>query len=171
MLCALLVTAALPSAAQADEIFGGVHVHDVKTPLNLSGIESGADFSVGYRMGTIARVWRAQLQPYIFGAVNSAGDTSYGAIGMSAKFSLGNHFYLRPGVGIAVHNGSAGKFYRTDKVAFGSRVLAEPELGIGADVGKRVSVEASWVHMSHGTLFGGENPGMDNLGVRVNLAL
>ena len=168
MLCALLVTAALPTAAQADEIFGGVHVHDVKTPLDLSGIESGVDFSVGYRAAPIARVWKFKLQPYIFGAVNSAGNTSYAAAGISAKFPLGNRFYFRPGVGIAVHNGSAGKFYRTDKIAFGSRVLAEPEIALGADVNKHVSVEASWVHMSHGTLFGGENPGIDNLGMRVN---
>ena len=35
----------------------------------------------------------------------------------------------------------------------------------------RLSIEASWVHMSHAQLFGRENPGIDNLGVRLNLAL
>ena len=79
--------------------------------------------------------------------------------------------YVRPGLGIAIHNGSADKFFRTDKIAFGSRVLFEPELGVGAQVNRRLSVEASWVHMSHAQLFGGENPGIDNLGVRLNLAL
>jgi lipid A 3-O-deacylase len=38
-------------------------------------------------------------------------------------------------------------------------------------VNRRLSIEASWVHMSHGQLFGKENPGIDNLGVRLNLAL
>jgi hypothetical protein len=34
-----------------------------------------------------------------------------------------------------------------------------------------MSVEASWVHMSHATLFSRQNPGIDNLGVRLNLKL
>jgi hypothetical protein len=76
-----------------------------------------------------------------------------------------------PGLGVAIHNGSAGKFYRTDKIAFGSRVLFEPEIGIGKRIKDRLSVEASWVHMSHAQLRGRENPGIDNLGIRLNLAL
>jgi hypothetical protein len=84
---------------------------------------------------------------------------------------LGHQWYFRPGVGIAIHNGSAGKYFRTDKIAFGSRVLFEPEVGIGLQVSQRVSIEASWVHMSHGQLAGRENPGIDNLGVRLNLGL
>jgi hypothetical protein len=170
-MCAAMTAAAIPSGAQAGEIFGGVHVHDVKTPLDDSGLESGFDVSVGYRGGTIARVWRAALQPYVFGALNSAGNTNFAAAGISAKFSLGGNWYIRPGVGLAIHDGSAGKFFRTDKIAFGSRVLAEPEIGIGTKLNSRLSIEASWVHMSHGQLFGKENPGMDDLGVRLNLAL
>jgi hypothetical protein len=103
--------------------------------------------------------------------VNTAGNTNYAAVGVAAKFPLGRSWYVRPGVGIAIHTGSAGRFYRTDKIAFGSRVLFEPELGIGTQLGKRVSLEASWVHMSHGQLAGKENPGIDNLGLRLNLAL
>jgi hypothetical protein len=72
---------------------------------------------------------------------------------------------------LAVHTGSAGKFNREDRVAFGSRILFQPELGVGADVSERLSVEASLVHLSHGQFFGGQNPGIDNLGVRVNLKL
>ena len=168
IICATLLMALMPSAAQAGELFGGLHVHDVKTPLDKSGIEDGIDFSVGYRGG---KMFGTFLQPYVFGALNSAGATSYAAAGVSARFGLGHGWYIRPGVGLAIHNGSADKFYRTDKIAFGSRVLFEPEVGIGAQVNKRVSVEASWVHMSHAQLEGRENPGIDNLGVRVNLAL
>ena len=42
---------------------------------------------------------------------------------------------------------------------------------MGARVNDRLSLEASWVHMSHATLFSHENPGIDNLGVRLNLKL
>jgi lipid A 3-O-deacylase len=50
-------------------------------------------------------------------------------------------------------------------------VLFEPEIGIGTALSKRLSIEASWVHMSHAQLAGKENPGIDNLGMRLNLAL
>jgi lipid A 3-O-deacylase len=49
--------------------------------------------------------------------------------------------------------------------------LVEPQLGVGVRLNPRLSVEASWVHMSHAQLGGRENPGVDNLGVRLNLAL
>ncbi len=161
----------VPSASTAGELFGGIHVHDVKTPLDESGLESGIDLSLGYRGGGIGHLFKGVLQPYLFGAVNTAGNTDYAAGGNDAKFLLGGSWYIRPGVGVAVHNGSAGKYYRSDKIAFGSRVLFEPELGIGTQISRRVSAEASWVHMSHAQLFGRENPGIDNIGLRLNLAL
>ena len=162
----LLVGASVP--AHAGEVFGGVYVHDVKLPTDKSGIESGADLVLGYRGG---RIGRTPLQPYIFGAVNTAGETNYAAAGLSAKF--GKQVYVRPGLGIAVHTGSARN--REDptngKIDFGSRVLFEPELNIGTEINDRLSVEASWVHMSHAQLFGKQNPGIDNFGVRLNLKL
>lgn len=161
---ALMIAASAP--AQAGEIFGGIYVHDVKLPTDKSGIEGGADIEAGYRGG---RIGHTPLQPYVFGALNTAGQTSYAAAGLSARF--GRTIYVRPGLGIAIHNGSAGKYYRTDRIAFGSRVLFEPELAIGTMVSSRFSIEASWVHMSHAQLFSRENPGIDNLGVRLNLAL
>jgi hypothetical protein len=168
IMSAALLIALIPSAAQAGELFGGLHVHDVKTPLDKSGIEDGVDFSLGYRGG---RIFGTFLQPYVFGALNSAGNTNYAAVGVSGRFGLGKRWFFRPGLGIAVHDGSAGKYFRTDKIAFGSRVLFEPEIALGTDVSHRVSVEASWVHMSHAQLAGKENPGIDNLGVRVNLKI
>lgn len=168
ILCAAVLAAAVPATAQAGEVFGGAYVHDVKLPTNLSGFERGADLQVGYRGG---RIGKTPLQWYVFGALNTAGETSYASTGLAARFGLGDGFYIRPGIGIAIHNGSAGKFYRTDKIAFGSRVLFEPELGLGKQVNDRLSIEASWVHMSHAQLRGHENPGIDNLGFRVNLKL
>jgi lipid A 3-O-deacylase len=161
-----LAAAAIPQTARAGEVFGGVYLHDVKLPTDKSGIEGGMDVMLGYRGGNIAGT---PLQPYIFGALNTAGQTNYAAAGVSARF--GHRFFIRPGLGIAVHTGSAGKFFRPDRIAFGSRVLFEPELGIGAELNDRLSLEASWVHMSHAQLFAHENPGIDNLGVRLTLRL
>jgi lipid A 3-O-deacylase len=165
ILCPLLLLLS-GAPAQAGEVFGGVYVHDVKLPTDKSGLEAGEDIEIGYRGGGIGRT---PLQPYVFGALNTAGETSYAAVGLSARF--GRAVYIRPGLGIAIHNGSASNFFRTDRIAFGSRVLFEPELGVGTRINGRLSVEASWVHMSHAQLFGRENPGIDNLGVRLNLAL
>ena len=164
----LLIALGIAAPAQAGEVFGGVYVHDVDTPLTQSGIENGADIQLGYRGG---RIGRTPLQPYVFGALNTAGDTSYAAVGLSAKF--GKQVYFRPGLGIAIHNGSTKKFQdlSNDQIDFGSRVLFEPEIGLGVQLSDRASIEASWVHMSHAQLFGHQNPGIDNFGVRLNLAL
>src|SRR5436305_595007 len=83
--------------------------------------------ALGYRGGAIGHT---PIQPYVFGALNTSGNTSYAAVGLSAKF--GNSIYIRPGIGLAIHNGSAADYYRTDKIAFGSRLLFEPEIGVGA---------------------------------------
>ena len=160
------LAAAAAAPAQAGEVFGGLYVHDVDTPLSIAGIEHGIDVQLGWRGG---RIGRTPLQPYVFGALNTAGETHYAAAGLSAKF--GDRLYVRPGLGIAVHSGSAGDVFRTDRLAFGSRVLFEPELGVGARISSRGTIEASWVHMSHAQLFGRENPGIDNFGVRLSFGL
>lgn len=166
LLSAVAATAAAP--ASAGELFGGLYVHDVKTPLDLSGVERGFDLQVGYRFDGIART---PIQPYAFAAANSAGKTHYAAVGVSAKF--GKSIYIRPGIGLAIHTGSAADYTNpgNGKIEFGSRVLFEPELGVGAQLNDRLSIEASWVHMSHATLFSGQNPGIDNIGARLNFKL
>ena len=163
-----LAASTIPSAAAAVELFGGFYVHDVDTPLTKSGIERGVDIMVGVRGGKIGAT---PLQPYGFVAVNSSGETNYGAIGLSAKF--GERIYIRPGVGLALHTGSTRNFQdpSNGRIDFGSRVLFEPEVAVGAALSDRLSLEASWIHMSHGTLFSRQNPGIDNFGVRLNLAL
>ena len=165
---ALILAAAAVTPAQAGELFGGAYVHDINSPFTLSGIEDGFDVQIGYRGG---RIGRTPLQPYAFGALNTAGQTSYAAAGLSAKF--GDRLFVRPGLGIAIHNGSAANFEdpTNDKVEFGSRVLFEPELGVGARLNSRTTVEASLVHLSHAQIFGKQNPGIDNLGVRLSVAL
>jgi lipid A 3-O-deacylase len=169
LVCSCVLAAfGVTGPAHAGELFGGLYVHDVKLPTDKSGIERGADAMLGYRGG---KIFGTPLQPYVFGALNTAGDTSYAAAGLSAKF--GKSIYFRPGIGIAIHNGSAKKFQdlSNDRIEFGSRVLFEPEVAVGAQINGRLSIEASWVHLSHAQFFARQNPGIDNLGVRLNLAL
>jgi hypothetical protein len=158
-----LLCLSFAAPAQAAEVFGGVYVHDVDTPLNLSGIEDGADFQLGVRA---ERLPFLHASPYAFVSVNSAGDTNFAAAGLSWK--IGGPIYVRPGIGLALHTGPSRVRPGRDRIDFGSRVLFEPELAVGAQIGGGASIEASWVHLSHATLFSGQNPGTDNFGVRLN---
>lgn len=164
----LLAVAWPGAAAAAGEMFGGVYIHGVDTPLTLGGDpEDGVDVQVGWRGD---RIRGTALQPYVFGALNTAGDTSYAAIGLSAKF--GDRVYIRPGLGLAIHDGSDADFDDplNDKVEFGSRILFAPEVAVGMRLSPRITAEASWLHLSHATLFGKQNPGIDNIGLRLNYA-
>ena len=166
--CAVVALAAA-SPASAGEIFGGIYKHDVKTGLTASGnVEGGADLQLGWRGG---RIGGTPLQPHVYGSLHSAGDTSFVSAGLSARF--GDRVYIRPGIGLALHTGSSRDFQDpfNDRIEFGSRLLFAPELGIGVQLSPRISAEASIVHLSHGQVFGRQNPGMDSVGVRVNVAL
>ena len=156
--------------AGAAEIFGGVYVHDVDTGLTKSGIEEGADFELGWRgdrIGFLKAI--GSPRPQAFVSVNSAGNTHFAAAGIS--WEIGGRVYVRPGIGLAVHTGPGEVVPGDDRIDFGSRVLFAPEIGIGTRVSDRLSVEASWVHLSHAQLFGPQNPGLDTIGVRINYRL
>jgi lipid A 3-O-deacylase len=174
--CRLLAAAAALTAANpahADELFAGAYLHEVDTPLTLKVAEEGADIALGYRFKPIER-WHAigRPAPYLVASINTAGDTSFAGAGLSWKIAKGR-FYLRPAVAVVVHDGDV---HRPDPVntrdrGLGSRVLFEPEVGLGWRAMDRLSVEASWMHVSHGLLFGKQNPGIDMMGLRLNLGL
>jgi hypothetical protein len=153
--------------ARAQELFGGLHVHDVDTGLTKSGIEEGVDFELGWRGSKIGflRVLGSP-RPHALVSVNSAGNTHFAAAGISWK--IGGDFYVRPGIGLAVHTGPSRVVPGDDRIDFGSRILFEPELGVGGRLTDRISIEASWVHLSHAQLFGPQNPGVDTIGARLN---
>lgn len=159
---------AASSPANAAELFAGALAHDIDTPWTRAGPEGGLDMQLGWRGG---RIGRTPFQPYGLVAVNMAGDTHYGAIGISAKF--GDRIFVRPGIGLAIHTGSATDHFdpANDDIEFGSRILFAPELGLGARLNDRMSIEASWMHMSHAQLFGRQNSGINNIGVRLSWKL
>jgi lipid A 3-O-deacylase len=160
------------SPVAAGELYGGVYKHAVDTPFTLDTQESGADLQLGYRLDPILSV--ARIEPYVFGSVNSEeGGTDFVGAGVSRKFGLGG-VYVRPGVGLVVHNAPDVRVNPTTglRTDLGSRVLFAPEIALGMAVAPRVSVEASWVHISNARLFNSQqNPGIDMIGVRANLKL
>jgi hypothetical protein len=166
----LILAAAVASAAapaRADELFGGLYAHDVNW-ITASGVEHGLDVELGWRGGRILGALGGP-RPHAFLSLNGAGQTHFAAAGLSWR--IGHPVYLRPGIGLAVHAGP-GRYDPTDRrIWFGSRLLFEPEIGVGVQLNGRASIEASWVHLSHAQLFNDQNPGLDTVGLRLNIAL
>ena len=172
LVAALAALVAAPVAAE--EVYGGVYAHAVETPFTFDTGEGGVDIQLGYRADPLeALSFIGAPSPYVFASVNLDGDTNFAGAGLSWKFALGD-VYVRPGIGLVVHDAPSLRVdpetrIRTD---LGSRVLFEPEIAIGTRLSDRVTAEVSWVHISNARLFNSEqNPGIDTIGVRLNLAL
>jgi lipid A 3-O-deacylase len=169
---AIVIAAAgsIAAPAQAEELFGGILAHDVDSRITRGGFEDGADFQIGWRGNGIGAL-RAigSPSPYAFASVASGGETHFAAAGMSWR--IGRRFYVRPGVGLAVHTRGTSGVANGRRTDLGSRILFEPELGIGYQLTERLSLEASWVHLSHAQLLSRQNPGMDSVGLRLSLRL
>ena len=91
------------------------------------------------------------------------------AAGLSWK--IGDRFFLRPGIGLAIHDRSSNVVYGNLRGDLGSRILFEPELGMGFRIGERLTAEASWVHVSNAGVLSRQNPGMENIGIRLSYRL
>ena len=172
---AVCTASALAVPAQAGEITAGVYAHEVDTPFTLRTYEDGSDVMVGYRSDPIEGL-AAVGKPaaHVFASVNTAGDTSFVAAGVSWRIGVTGPVYVRPGIGLAVHDAPA---YRvnpqgTRRTDLGSRVLFEPEIAMGVALSPRVTLEASWVHISNARLFNSQqNPGLDSMGLRLGYRL
>lgn len=164
-----VLVAAAPAAAQ--EVFVGAYAHGVATPFTFDTGEGGVDLQAGYRFAQIEGLAAiGKPAPYVIASLNTRGDTSFAGAGLAWTIGRGKA-YLRPGVGVVVHDGpeyqvDPATFIRTD---LGSRVLFSPELGLGLRLNERLSLEANWTHISHARLFNaGQNPGIDMMGLRLN---
>jgi len=174
VLAAALAAPFVPAAACAQEVFVGAYVHEVDTPLTLRVGEAGADIAAGYRFKPIRALHViGSPAPYLVGSLNTAGDTSFAGAGLAWTIGKGP-VYLRPGVALVVHNGPDFRVDPAtgDRTDLGSRVLFEPEIAVGYRLNQRVSLEASWMHISQGRIFNyDQNPGIDMMGARVNYRL
>ena len=187
-----LAGAASVGSARAGEVYAGVYAHDVTFVGNVIGLgaagrESGTDFHVGYRTDRIEGLhFIGAPHVHMFASINTDNTSNFVAAGFDWKVGLKGPIYLRPGMGLAYTDGktelpsatqpgitAADAANRTylyyHRIAFGSRVLFEPELALGANVSDRASIELSYTHLSNGQIFHqGKNQGLDDAGVRVN---
>lgn len=190
---AALGLAALGHAGQARaaEAFVGVYAHDVTfignvVGLGAAGREHGADLHLGYRTAPIQSlgfIWNPQAHAFV--SVNSEDTSHFAAVGLSWRIPLADKLYFRPGIGLAYTTGKtrhpsatepgltqAEQDRRTwlyyNRIAFGSKVLFEPEFALGVDLSDRLALEASYTHLSNGQIFAqGKNQGLDDAGLRL----
>ena len=168
-----LAALALATPAAAQEVYLGGSAHAVDLPTSLNTDEGGADLQLGYRTAPIEALSGMDSPSfYVHGQVSLNGDTSLIAAGLSWNINATDRLYIRPGLGLAVHNDKIPD-ERAGGVRYdlGSRVLFEPELAVGYRIDDRFAVEASWVHVSHATIFSEQNPGMDFIGARLVVTL
>ncbi len=166
-LAVLGCVSAMPSPARAQEIYAGTSFHGVDTPLSLEAGERGSDVQAGIRSAPLEALdFIGKPSAYLHGQVSLQGRTSLAAVGLSWK--IGDAIYLRPGIGIAVHDDRIKEFdVRRRRLDLGSRIVFEPEIAVGARLNEKWAAELSWVHVSHATLLSVQNPGMDFIGARL----
>lgn len=180
-----LAAAAIAGPATAGEVFAGVYSHDVDDGISYGQFEDGAQIVFGARTTALDELkLLGRPRVHLLVGVNTSGGTSYAATGLSWRFELTNRLYVQPGVGVAVHDGKVNlpsptepglspeerlrrqRDFRT-KLDLGSRALFEPELSIGWRATRRMSVELSWIHVSHAKLADNYNPGLGDVGMRL----
>ena len=127
------------------------------------------------------------LKPRLTGKVqiNTAGRTSFASLGAEWRQPiLHGHVYGQGGIGLTVHDGyrftpdpfepglaidevrRRYDIYRR-RTSFGSQVLFNPNASVGVRLDRRWAVELAWEHFSHHGWFSKQNPGIDNLGLRL----
>ncbi len=156
------VLSSLP--ARADQVWAGVYQHDVT--LAQIRFETGQDIKAGWIGDPIEAMakWGSPA-PHILVSKSLNGETDYVAAGLN--WTIGSTLYLRPGIGLAVHNGPSRAYRKGKRVDLGSPVTFEPELAAGWRISERLALEASWIHLSHATIFSRQNRGMDSMGLRL----
>jgi lipid A 3-O-deacylase len=186
LLMALVCAATLgASAARAGEVFLGAYAHDVDDGISYGKFEDGAQIVGGVRTTALDELkFLGRPRVHLLAGVNTSGGTNYAAAGLAWRFHLSERVYVQPGIGLAIHDGRVNlpspdapgltpeerlkrlRDFQT-KLDLGSRVLFEPELSVGWKATRRLSVELSWIHLSHAKLAGDYNPGVGDVGVRL----
>lgn len=117
--------------------------------------------------------------------ISTAGRTSFASLGAEwRQHVLRGRLYGQVGIGLTVHDGyrftpdpfapgmsPAEAERRYDiyrrRTSFGSQLLFNPNASIGVRLNPRWAVELAWEHFSHRQIFSDQNPGIDNLGLRL----
>ena len=109
LISAAILSLSTPAYAQISEVRLGGNFHD----LDWTGAGNGADKerSAAINGEIIFEApeflkWALSPQPYLGGAVNLEGETSYGGAGLLWRQTFGENFYFDFSFGLVVHDGT-----------------------------------------------------------------
>jgi len=173
---------AAPAQAQAGvaEVHAGIMVHNIcVTNCKNADKEDGPnlEFQVSFESPKFLD-WAFSPKPYVMASINTAGDTSFGAVGFEWRWDFAPGWALEPGVGYAIHDGELENPYPNGSpqaaafaqahVQYGSRDLFRTSLALTRDLPGPWEMQLLFEHLSHGQIIGtGRNQGVDQIGLRL----
>ena len=177
---AVCLLAGTSSADILDEARFGVMQHNICVQdCNNADKEDGPNINgelVFKSPDFLSIIWSPR--PYIMGSGNTAGQTSFGAVGLVWNWDFAENWSLEAGEGYAIHDGTLespfpqgdprGDAFTEENVLLGSRDLFRTSFALNYSFNESWGGQVLYEHLSHGQILGsGRNQGMDNLGVRV----
>jgi lipid A 3-O-deacylase len=173
---------ALAPAAHAgvNEVHVGVMAHNVCV-INCDNADKedgpNVEFQVSFDSPGFLS-WAGSPQPYVMASVNTAGATSFGAVGLEWRWNFAEGWALEPGLGLAVHDGETNNPYangtpeaedfNNEHVLLGSDTLFRTSIGLTRDFEGPWEIQLFYEHLSHGQILAsGRNQGLDEAGVRL----
>jgi len=109
LLATAILSMATPASSQVSEVRLGTNIHDI----NWTGLGNGEakERSIAINGEIVFEEpefleWALSPQPYVGGAVNLSGETSYGGAGLLWRQSLDQRSYLDISFGLVVHDGT-----------------------------------------------------------------
>jgi hypothetical protein len=161
------LAAAAPSQDRPAPVLAiGVLAHD-QGPFSDHN-EDGVDLNLEAQFAPLD--FPGSPRPHLGATANFDGETSAAYGGLSFRLHESSRWYADAFLGVALHDGPLHKDpTRCDLYSdcgFGSRLL--PRLGgeIGYRIRQGASLSLFLDHMSHKWVIGGENEGLDHIGLR-----
>lgn len=166
----LAIGLAFLAPAQADygmqTLAIGVLAHD-RGPAS-DHHEDGVDLNLEWQFAPLDLP--GSPRPYLGATLNFQGDTSVVYAGLNLRVRDSAPWFVDAFLGAAVHDGPLHKdpagCEQFSDCGFGTRVLPHFGLEIGYRVGAGASLSLFFDHLSHKWIVGGENEGLDHVGVR-----
>ena len=170
----LVIVLAFQAPAQAAEAAGnsqrilaiGVIAHDRGPAADHH--EKGVDLNLEVQFAPLDLA--NSLRPHLGATLNFEGDTSMAYAGLGFRLRETGLWFADLHLSAALHDGPLHKDpvgCRLDSdCGYGIRVMPRFGLEIGYRVSPSASVSLLYDHMSHKWIIGGENEGLDHIGVR-----
>jgi hypothetical protein len=143
------------------------------------------DVQLAYRTAPLPIRWALKPRLAAKVQINTAGRTSFASVDAEwRQHAFKGRVYGQVGIGLSIHDGyryTPDPFepgladaeilrryavYR-NRTAFGSRFQLNPNASLGVRLNDRWAAELAWEHFSHHQWFSEQNPGIDNVGLRL----